>query len=72
LHGESFNLGALLALDRAALFNSQPSAALAGMDAGCVNVYVFALQKRKAKKWYGCHFLAAQGIERKYRKPRRG
>jgi hypothetical protein len=28
-----------------------------------INVYVFAKQKRKAKKWHGCHFLAAQGIE---------
>jgi hypothetical protein len=26
-------------------------------------VYVFAKQKRKAQKWHGCHFWAAQGIE---------
>jgi hypothetical protein len=31
--------------------------------------WVFAKQKPKAKKWHGGHFLAAQGIERKYRKP---
>ncbi|MDR0643107.1 MAG: hypothetical protein LBG07_11695, partial [Treponema sp.] len=28
--------------------------------------------KRKAQKWHGCHFWAAQGIERKYRKPAAG
>ncbi|MDR0641776.1 MAG: hypothetical protein LBG07_04865, partial [Treponema sp.] len=28
-----------------------------------INCYVFAKQKRKAQKWHGCHFLAAQGIE---------
>jgi hypothetical protein len=33
------------------------------MDAGWRNRYVFAEQKRKAQKWHGCHFCAAQGIE---------
>jgi hypothetical protein len=43
------------------------------MEAGCMDSWVFALQKPKAKKWHGGHFLAAQGIERKYRnKPRSG
>jgi hypothetical protein len=37
----------------------------AGMPA-VIGVYVFALQKRKAQNWHGCHFWAAQGIERKY------
>jgi hypothetical protein len=33
------------------------------------NSDVFAKQKRKAAEWQGCHSAAAQGIERKYRRP---
>jgi hypothetical protein len=36
----------------AAFVNKQP----AGMEAGCMDSWVFALQKPKAKKWHGGHF----------------
>jgi hypothetical protein len=42
---------------------SRSEKARAGRDAGWSGRYVFASQKRKAQKWQGCHFCAAQGIE---------
>jgi hypothetical protein len=49
----------------------QGQTAPAGMPAG-TNSDVFAKQKRKAAEWQGCHSAAAQGIERKYRRPPEG
>jgi hypothetical protein len=45
--------------------NSQGQTAPARRPAG-TNSDVFAKQKRKAQKWHGCHFWAAQGIEAEF------
>jgi hypothetical protein len=44
------------------LRSKTPQGQTAGKEAGCKDFQVFALQKPKAKKWHGRHFLAAQGI----------